>query len=506
MRSRRFWILASVSIFFIGFIVFCFRTHRFIRYQEPTFLTFRELQKLYKNPHPGGLLGWKLSRFRRTPIISNEAYYQGVRPSYHTNPKLGPYLTLASWNIGEEELFHLKDTIAVFSSFDQFRSLVNSGKAPEGSHEYKEVLQQRERLANADIIVLQEVTIGNKRSEYRDEARALGEALKMNYAYGAEQFELDPVVLGLEKIYYPDGKTVDQARTNDYAADPARYKGALGNAVLSRYPIKKVQVFPLKYVPFDWYEGEKEPLSLMEKMRQTGSKLVFQTEFTREVRAGSQIYFRVDLDVPELPEGTLTIINIHLEINCTPKDRETQTAEILSYMKKIKHPVVMMGDFNCAPQDLSPTSTLRVAERTLGDIADIFSNPVKPLFAMIQNYRFADGGAFDFRGDPERSVNGKDGVLANSNERGIIGFKTTFRVTRPIAMVIGKLRLDWVFVKSYLKDPFEKGPYRFAPYFGETLEELNTNFKTPISDHHPNVVDLPLQEPRMNSEKSALKS
>jgi hypothetical protein len=145
-------------------------------------------------------------------------------------------------------------------------------------------------------------------------------------------------------------------------------------------------------------------------------------------------------------------------------------------------------------------------ERTLGDLADIFSNPVKPLFTMIQNFRFDDGGAFDFRGDSGRSINGKDGTLANSNERGIIGFKTTFRVTRPIAMVIGKLRLDWVFVKSYLKDPLGKGPYRFAPHYGETLEELNTNFKIPISDHHPNVVDLPFQEPRMNLKKSDLKS
>jgi len=486
-----------VVILFICFIVFCFYSYRFIRYQEPTFLTFHELQKLYKNPHPGGLLGWKLERFRKTPIISNEAYYQGVRPSRHANPQLGPYLSLASWNIGEEELFHLKDTIAVFSSADQFRSLVNSGKAPEGSHEYKEILQQRNRLANADIIVLQEVTIGNKRSEYIDEARKLGEALKMNYAYGAEQFELNPVVLRLEKIYYPDGKTVDQARTNDYAADPARFKGVLGNVVLSRYPIKKVRVFPLKYAPFDWYAGEKAQLSFMEKMRQAGSKIFFKTEFTREIRAGSQIYFRVDLDVPELPERTLTIINIHLEINCTPKDRETQTAEILSYMKRIKHPVIVMGDFNCAPQDLSPTSTSRVVERSLDDIATIFSNPVKPLFTMIQNYRFDDGGAFDFRGDSKRSINGKDGTLANSNQRGIIGFKTTFCVGRPIAMVIGKLRLDWVFVKSYLKDPFGKGPYRFAPHFGETLEELNTNFKTPISDHHPNVVDIPFQEPRI---------
>jgi len=142
--------------------------------------------------------------------------------------------------------------------------------------------------------------------------------------------------------------------------------------------------------------GRKSTIEFYGKNETSRQQNFFKTEFTREIRAGSQIYFRVDLDVPELPERTLTIINIHLEINCTPKDRETQTAEILSYMKRIKHPVIVMGDFNCAPQDLSPTSTSRVVERSLDDIATIFSNPVKPLFTMIQNYRFDDGGAFDF--------------------------------------------------------------------------------------------------------------
>jgi hypothetical protein len=121
---------------------------------------------------------------------------------------------------------------------------------------------------------------------------------------------------------------------------------------------------------------------------------------------------------------------------------------------------------------------------------------------MIQNYRFSDGGAFDFRGDQERSINGKGGALANSNERGFKGFKTTWSVQRPISF-IGKYRLDWVFVKSVLKNPYDKsGPYRLAPHFGETLEELNTSLKVPVSDHHPNVVDIPFLEPRMNLEKS----
>ena len=70
-------------------------------------------------------------------------------------------------------------------------------------------------------------------------------------------------------------------------------------------------------------------------------------------------------------------------------------------------------------------------------------------------------------------MNAKDQTLGNSNQRDLKGFKTTFSVKRPIAEVFGKYRLDWIFVKSYLRDPFEAhGPYRFAPHFGETLEEI----------------------------------
>ena len=343
LKSRRSWILITIGIISLCSAMALFHSHRFVRYQGPKFLSFGELQHLYKNPHPGGLLGWKLETFRRTPIISNEAYYDGVKPQQRTDPKLGGYLTLASWNIGEEELFHLKDTIKVFSSAEEFRSLIDLSKVPEGSSDYKEILRQRERLAHADIVLFQEVNVGVKRSEYRDEAKDLGKALKMNYAFGDEQLEIDPVILGLEKIHYKDGVTVDKEETALYAADPARYKGALGNAVFSRYPIKKVQVFQLKHVPYDWYAAQKEQVGFIEKTREKGGEILLETEFTRSVRAGSQIYFRVDLDVPGLPGNTLTVINIHLEINCTPKEREIQLAEILSYMKGIRHPVIMAG-------------------------------------------------------------------------------------------------------------------------------------------------------------------
>src|SRR3989338_4470921 len=81
------------------------------------------------------------------------------------------------------------------------------------------------------------------------------------------------------------------------------------------------------------------------------------------MKLGGRIFFRVDLDIPGVPQNTLTIINIHLEIKCQPEGRDLQMAEILAAMRGIRHPVILAGDFNSAPQDLSPTSARRVAWR-----------------------------------------------------------------------------------------------------------------------------------------------
>ena len=114
------------------------------------------------------------------------------------------------------------------------------------------------------MIVLQEMDIGVKRSDYIDAAGDLARALKMNYAYAPEQLEIDPVYLGLEKIHYEDG-SVDQEQTDYYAANPAQYKGVFGIAVLSRYPIKKAEAFQLKSVAYDWFAGEKNKVGFVEK-------------------------------------------------------------------------------------------------------------------------------------------------------------------------------------------------------------------------------------------------
>jgi len=508
----------------------------FIRSQNPDFLTYEELCLLSKDPFPGGAVEKKLNRFWETPTINNEAWYEGVRPTPHDHALLGRHLRVVSWNI--EKSYKIEKAVEAFTDTAAFEKQIDPAKAEAGSDARRMILGQQKKLLSADIVLLQEMDIGVKRSGYIDAAKTLAQAMKMNYAYAAEQLEVDPVMLGTEKLYYEkeDGgqSRVDQESTDYYRVDPAKEKGAFGIAVLSHYPIKKAVSFQLKTKPYDWYYGEKNKVTFLEHSRRFGAKEILENEITREIKVGGRTFFRVDLEVPGLPEDTLTIINIHLEIKCRPEGREAQILEILSYIQDIKHPVIMAGDFNSASGDLSPTSVSRVVKRTaknpttwlsLGinyltangllintlrstsnltrnyqdptarNIPVIAPNPASGLFKSIENFRFEDGGAFDFRGDKNRSINEKNEKLANSNQRDLKGFKTTFSVKRPVG-IWGKYRLDWFFVKSFLKNPEDKsGPYQLAPHFGETLEELNTGLKIPISDHHPSVIDMPFEEP-----------
>jgi endonuclease/exonuclease/phosphatase family metal-dependent hydrolase len=506
----------------------------YIHRQDPTYFSFDELKRLSDIPSPGSELDHKLNIFFRTPTIDNTAYYNGSKPHVPENPELGTYLQLVSWNI--EQSRNMKDAIIAFTSESEYTKLMDEKKAPHDSKEYAATLRQREKLAKADIIVLQEMEIGVKRSGYIHAAEALAKALKMNFTFAPQYLEVDPVQLGTEKITYDSG-TIDNEATEYYSVDPALYKGVFGSAVLSHYPIKSVEVFPLKYQAYDWFSNEKKKTTYLEHTRRFGTKIAFQNEITREIKIGGRHFYRVDLDVPHLEEGTLTIINIHLEIKCLPRDREKQMQEILSYVKRIKHPVIMVGDFNSAEEDLSPTSakralvraaknptnwlsasisyftsyglivnSLRGTSNITKNLFDPFAlnipivapNKIKDLFTTIQDFTFNDGKTFDFRGDKDRSINMKNGILANSNQRGAKGFKTTFSVRRPIAKIIGIYRLDWVFVKSYITDPFDKNQtYRFAPHYGETLDMINLSLKERISDHHPNTVSLPFNEPNI---------
>lgn len=504
------------------------------RFSGPEYLTYEELVHLSSHPQPGGVLGEKVRKILNTPFISNEAYFRGAKPRKPIDPKLGPILRVAQWNI--EKSMKLKEAIWAFKDEEKFKALIDTERFKPGSKDYETILAERRLLEQADIIILQEMDVGMKRSEYRNAAQELAEALDMNYVYGVEQLEIDPINLGIEK--FADEKGVEDKELQKlFQVDPAKYKGLFGSAVLSRYPIIDVKFFQLRNQAYDWYQGEQIPLSALEKARRRGAKAVFLEKLFREIKIGGRVFLQVDLYVPELAEKRLSVINVHLEIKCKPEGREAQIAETLSHAIGIKNPLILAGDFNSAPGDLSPTSVRRETRNaaasptfwfdqgvryltpqglvltgfrffsnitknfqnpTAQHIPIIAPNPTKGLFEMIENYRFYDGHTFDFRGNHKRSAQGRTGLLSNSNQRDLAGYKMTFTTERTIAKVLGKYRLDWVFVKSYLSYPRDnEASYKLAPHFGTTLEEMNDRLQTRISDHHPNIVDLPFEEPAL---------
>jgi endonuclease/exonuclease/phosphatase family metal-dependent hydrolase len=481
----------------------------------PATLSFAELRQLASDPTPQTAVAAKIDRLFSTASISNTAWSRRSQFSFANNPTLGDFIRVASWNI-EKSLF-ARDAAAALKSEDAFKRLLKP-EVLQDPERLAEALRQRERLINADILLLQEMDVGMPRSGYIDATQEIAKALGMNYSYAPQQLEIDRVPLGIDP--------------GSAKPDAARYKGLFGIAVLSRFPITHATAFQLKNQPYDWYHSELSQPDSVEKIRRYGAKLLLHTRIEREMKIGGRIFYRVDLHVPGLPGNTLTIIHNHLEIKTTTRGREQQLKEILEYIRSIPHPVIMAGDHNSAVADISPTSLLRITQRTVQDtqtwlsvatnvigtqtgislarsalnatrnlhnplaihIPLLLPNRARKLFHLIEKFEFDDGGQFDPRGDKQRSINGSNSKFANSNESYFMGLRPTFRVPRPIGP-IGRTRLDWIFVKQ----PAEwKDSYRLAPHFGETLETFDTALATPLSDHRPIVADLPLNEPPLS--------
>jgi len=231
----------------------------------------------------------------------------------------------------------------------------------------------------------------------------------------------------------------------------------------------------------------------------------------------------VDLDAPSAPGGQVTIVAPHLEDYCRPRCRQRQMSYLLERIKGIANPVILGGDLNTNNHDGTPTSVRReLLKRILNyhfwiresiyflvpvpfagvistavnfvknyhdptalNIRILASNHEKPLFQTSRNFRFADGGAFDFGGRKSRTTGHKERTLAESNQRAWKGFAPTFVFRRTFLHLVGSYKLDWFFVKP--------SGQALTPYYGRTLRNLNSALEERLSDHAPITVDLPLR-------------
>jgi hypothetical protein len=262
------------------------------------------------------------------------------------------------------------------------------------------------------------------------------------------------------------------------------------------------------------------------------------------VRRGGRMAIIADVKIPELPDGLATVVNVHLENKCKPECRTRQIDALLARVKEVENPVIVAGDLNTTGSDGTPTSIRReilnrvknyefwvsqalrwgtpaalplavltpvkyfknYLDPTSIHLPVIGSNKEAILFRHVEQFRFEDQKAFDFRGETERNLDEKGRTLANSNQRARKGFEPTFTLKRDFGGLVGRYKLDWFFVKPYIPRPRgDSMSYAFAPHFPMTMRDLNNSVPDGISDHAPITVDLPLSDPAVAKQIAALR-
>ncbi len=518
------------------------------RSNDPALLTFSELRELYQQADPPPLLRAKLQALLTTPFVRNNAWEEGVRPLAPNDPQTGKMLRVAEWNI--ERGLEFDAVRYAFSDPRRFNALMEDKGSKADDAQREKIREQIAILEQADVLVLNEVDWGVNRTLFRNVAAELASDLNMNYAYGVEFVEVDPITMGLDQQVivhevadaYKDPDDDRQAMLDHVrqvmTPDPARYKGLHGTAILSRYRLENVKLIPFAVQGHDWYRDEKKR-SPAYKAEGKVSTAVFREQLVRQVRRGGRMMLMADIAGPDLPSGRVTIVATHLEDVATPHMRRKQLEELLKTIDGIDHPVIVAGDMNTSTHTGLPISMTRLLKQSFGSgkwwaeqgatdalrygtpfgwaydlslglvgfarkvqdptetsIPLIGDNPEAKFFSTLERFRFDDGSAFDFRGDPERSANGRGGRLANSNERAAKGFEATEELSRRFGP-IGEYKLDWIFVRpTHLDKPDDQREFSaFSCFHGRTLQALNHAIPDRISDHNPITVDLPLADP-----------
>lgn len=493
---------------------------------HPALLSFDELVTLSSTAKPEGSLGARLGALLATPFVHNDASDANVPPYRPAVGELGPVLRVALWNIERGLNFEL--IRSALTDTNHFEPLQANNQISSARKALVEA--QLRALQDVDVLVLNEADFGMKRTEYRDVSRDLAAALQMNYAYGVEFVEVDPVFeLGTEQVHLP-GPEEDRRLQGDLQVDKERYRGLHGTAILSRYPIRNVRIFRLPKC-YDWYGQEAKQVAKIEKGKRWAADKLFKERIGREVRHGGRMALIADLAIPDLPTGAATIVATHLENRCAPSCRLRQMKALLALVKQDKNPVVMAGDLNTTSKTNTPTS---IRNEIMSRVTDyqfwirqtvsyfhplgifklalypvhyfhgyndptafhlpvLWDNRERPLFKTVEKFRFADEHAFDFLGEPERTLNRRSRTLADSNQRARKGFVPTYTFARDYGGFVGRFKLDWIFVKPFIKDPRRRGQTNlFAPCYSDTMRELNESAVDRISDHPPMTVDLPL--------------
>jgi endonuclease/exonuclease/phosphatase family metal-dependent hydrolase len=486
--------------------------------KQPKPLSFDELRELATEDPPRGSVAEHLNQVLSEPVVDNHASLAGVRPSGPVTPS-GRVLRVAEWNIERGLRFDdVQSSLEPAGPFEEQARKIHPSKTAQ-----HRLASELSVFRSADVVVLDEVDRGVKRTEYRDVARSLAYALHFNYAYAVEFIELNRLYLAERKLDQSSAAT--RAHRDTSPLDPARYLGLEGTTILSRYPILSARVIRLPEC-YDWYHGEIEQISNLEQARRWSALKLFDERIRRQVRRGGRVALVAELAVPELTGGRVTVVAPHLENYCPPSCRRDQMDYLLRQLAGVSNTVIIAGDLNTTGQDATPTSIRReilkritnprfwarealfwfipvpfagIVEIPLNyfknfhdptaiNLPLLLSNHERLLFDHVRGFRFGDGSTFDFSGESRLSSHRKSHTLANSNQRSWKGFVPTFSFEKTYHHVIGSYKLDWFFIKP----KGESAQVAGKPRCGHTLKRINTAIGKRISDHVPVTVDLPL--------------
>jgi hypothetical protein len=242
--KARIWACLSLSAYLALVAVSLLLAEEYTNDSKPQLFSYDELVQLGSSQELSPELADKLHVVTTTPFINNEAYYRGARPRALEVNGLGPTLRVALWNI--ERGLELDDIKLFLTEKERFMAKVVEERkhAKESGQRIRSVglekiPQQIEMLRAADVWILNEVDWGVKRTQYREVIRELGETLNLNWAYGVEFLEIDSKQLETDTFDAGEDEQSRQQLLEEFKIDKDRLRALHGNAVLSRYPLRR---------------------------------------------------------------------------------------------------------------------------------------------------------------------------------------------------------------------------------------------------------------------------
>ena len=296
-------------------------------------------------------------------------------------------------------------------------------------------------FVDADVLLLSEVDVGLGRSGNRNVARELAEAVGMSYAFGVSYLAL----------------------TDDFGDDAGVIENTLalsGGAILSRYPIGRVENVDLPAIRDKFHSSEKR----------LGKKCALLAEIA-------------------LPDGPFVVAACHLDSNASPAQRARQLGGILDSVDRSGVARALVGgDFNTSTYDLS--STLALARDLLHKLlingfratVDQYLTPEKryerPVFDLLRARDFTVDG-FNDRARGTYFYDLTDPYVLNRSQKlvGRLLTRLLVRLLRPWNGCV-PARLDWFAGRNV------------TPVAATVEHPRAASDGRPLSDHSAVIVDV----------------